>query len=178
MPALLRIDRPAAGEFNPYFGRYIDLVTADDALEPLAANIETTAALLGGLSDEKARYRYAPGKWSIKEVAVHMADCERVFTYRALTFARNDKSPLPGFEENEWAPMSGADARSISDIVTELRTIRAATIALFAGLDREALLRIGTANGSPMSVRGAAWCIVGHELHHQRILREKYGLGG
>ena len=177
MPALLRIDRPAAGEFNPYFSRYIDLVTADDALEPLAANVETTAALLGGLSDEKARYRYAPGKWSIKEVAVHMADTERVFSYRALCFARNDRTALPGYEENEWAPESRADARPIADLVADLRAVRAATLSLFGGFDREALLRIGTANDSPMSTRGAAWCIVGHELHHQRILREKYGLG-
>lgn len=178
MSELPSIERPAVGEMAPYYMRYVDQVEGEDALAALATQIETTAALLGGLSEARALHRYAPGKWSVKEIAVHMADAERVFAYRALRFARNDATPLPGFEENEWAPESRAEARPMPEIVAEMRAVRAATLALFHSLDDRALLRLGVANGQPMSARAAAWCIAGHELHHLNVLRDRYGLGG
>jgi len=177
MPALIRIERPAAGEFNPYFSRYIDPVTGDDALDVLAGQIRDTTALLGGLSDARALHRYAPGKWSVKETLTHVTDVERVFAYRALTFARKDPTVLPGFDEGVWAPEMRSDARPLADLVDELKAVRAATLALFHGLDADALAFVGTANASPLTPRAAAWIIAGHELHHRRILQERYGLG-
>lgn len=176
MPAVIRIDRPTPQEFAPYYGRYIERVPGDDALEPLALQIEATTALVRGLSDAKALHRYAPGKWSVKETITHLTDAERVFTYRALRFARNDGVALPGFDENEWASRYRSDARPIADLVDEYRAVRAASIALFRGFEPDELTIIGTANGNPMSARGAAWVCAGHELHHVAILRERYGL--
>jgi uncharacterized damage-inducible protein DinB len=173
----MRIERPAADEFAPYYQRYIDKVAGSDVLPALAGQIETTASLLSGLSEPRALHRYAPGKWSVKEVVVHMADSERVFAYRALRFGRNDVTPLPGFEENDWAPESRADARPMAAILAELTAVRAASLALFRSLDATALIRRGVANGQPMSARAAAWVIAGHEIHHIGVLREKYGLG-
>jgi len=178
MPALLRIERPAPDEYFSYFERYVARVTGDDAIEALSAGHEATRALVAKLTDAQAMHRYAPDKWSIKEVLVHLADCERVFDYRALHFARNDANPLPGFDENSWAPESRSDARPIAEIVADLSAVRAATIALFRSFDAPALVRRGTANQRSMSVRGAAWIIAGHELHHQGVLRERYGLSG
>jgi len=178
MPALLRIERPAPDEYFTYFERYVARVPGDDAIDALASGNERTRAMVSKLTDAQALHRYAPDKWSIKEVLVHLADCERVFNYRALHFARNDASPLPGFDENTWAPESRSDARPIAEIVQDLSAVRAATIALFRSFDAPALLRRGIANQRSMSVRGAAWIIAGHELHHLGVLSERYGLGG
>jgi uncharacterized damage-inducible protein DinB len=178
MPALLRIERPAPDEYFSYFERYVARVPGDDAIEALATGHERTIAMVSKLTQAQAHHRYAPDKWSVQEVLVHLADCERVFDYRALHFARNDANPLPGFDENAWAPESRSDARAIAEVVDDLRVVRAATLALFRSFDAEALLRRGIANQRSMSVRGAAWIIAGHELHHQGVLRERYGLDG
>ncbi len=178
MPAVIRIERPASSEYAPYYGRYIERVPGDDALEPLTRQIEETTRLLRGLPDAQALHRYAPGKWSVKETLTHLTDAERVFSYRALRFARQDETPLPGFDENVWAQRYRSDARPIADLVDEYRAVRAATIALLKGLEPDELGRIGTANGNPMSARGAAWVCAGHELHHVALLRERYGIRG
>ena len=177
MPALFRIERPAPGEYKEYYGRYIDRVPGDDAIEALATQVEVTDRLLRGLSEAQAMHRYAPGKWSVKELMVHVADGERVFAYRALRFARNDRTPLPGFEESEWAPESHADRRPMGEILDEFRAVRAASLALFRSFEPEATTRFGTAVDAPTSVRALAWVIAGHELHHVNVLRERYGLG-
>ncbi len=122
-------------------------------------------------------HRYAPGKWSVKQVVGHLCDGERVFAYRALRFARADRTPLPGFDETLWVPEGNFDARPIDDLALEYRAVRSASIALFASLAPEALARIGVANDTPMSVRALAWTIAGHELHHRGLLIERYGLG-
>ena len=170
------IGRPAANEHAPYYGRYIDRVTGNDALAALIHQVDETAALLARVDEAKAAYRYAPGKWSVKQVVGHMADVERVFGYRALRFARADATPLPGFDETTYAEAAESDARPLADIAIEFRAIRAASIALFASLSPEALMRTGAANNSPMSARAAAWTIAGHELHHRLGLIERYGL--
>ncbi len=170
-------DRPAPEEYAPYFSRYIDLVPDGSVVETLRAQIAETRALLAGLSAGQAAYRYAPGKWSVKEVVGHLVDAERVFAYRALRFARNDATPLPGFDENAFAANAGFDARPLDDLLQELTAVRAATVALFAGLDEAALSREGTANDVRVSVRAVAWIIAGHELHHRAILRERYLTG-
>jgi hypothetical protein len=168
------IPRPAAAEYDPYYGRYIDKVPEGDLLRTLEAQARETQALLAGLSDAKALHRYAPGKWSIKEVIGHVADTERVYSYRALRFARADATALPGFDENAWVPAGNFDARPVADLAAELDAVRRATLALFRGLDAAALARRGTANDAAVSVRAIAWIIAGHERHHVALLHERY----
>jgi uncharacterized damage-inducible protein DinB len=170
----LAIPRPANDEYAPFYAGYIAKVPGDDALPALAAQERETAALLAGLSEEQAAFRYAPGKWSVKQVAAHLCDAERVFAYRALRIARGDATPLAGFDENAYAAQAGADARPLAEIASELGAVRAATLALFRGLEPATLTRRGTANNVPVSVRAAAWIIAGHERHHLGILRERY----
>jgi uncharacterized damage-inducible protein DinB len=172
---MLLIARPSPGEFAPYYARYIDLVP-DDLLNALRENGEETRRLLSSVTDAKADHRYAPGKWSVKEVVGHITDAERIFGYRALRFARKDETPLPGFEENDYVPASGHASRSLSSLVDEFRATRAASIAFFGNLDEAAWNRVGTANGVAMSVRALAFAIAGHELHHRKLLVERYGI--
>jgi len=121
-------------------------------------------------------HRYAPGKWSVKEVVGHVTDAERVFGYRALRIARADTTPMPGFDENAWVPAANFDRRSMPELVAGYQAVRAATVALFSSFDEEALTRRGTANDQEVSVRALAHIMAGHELHHMTILRERYGL--
>jgi hypothetical protein len=172
---MIRITKPQAEEHAEYYARYIKLV-GDDALSALRAQSASTPRLLSGLSEAQAMHRYAPGKWSVKEVVGHMIDGERVFSYRALRVARADTTPLPGFDENAWVPAAHFDRRPMPDLVADYQTVRAATVALFSSFEEEALVRMGTANDQPISVRALAHMIAGHELHHVAILRERYGL--
>jgi hypothetical protein len=168
------IARPAPNEYAPYYGTYIAAVPDGDVLGLLATQVDQTAALLGGVPASRWGHRYAPGKWSVAEVLGHVIDVERVFAYRALRFARGDATPLPGFDENAWAPLSGYDDRPLPDITAELRAVRLATVALFRGFDAEAVGRRGTANQVEFTVRSIPWIIAGHERHHVRVLRERY----
>ena len=143
-----------------------------------AAQIEETANLLRPLSDADAMYRYDRGKWSIKEVVGHLSDIERIMAYRALRIARGDTTALPGFDENAYVPVGKFDTRSLADLVGELRTARAATLALLRTFDADAWVRRGTANGKPVSVRALAFMIPGHERHHVEILKTRYRVGG
>jgi uncharacterized damage-inducible protein DinB len=172
----VRISRPAAGEHIAYYSRYIDLVPGEDALPHLESQIVTSLAALRPLDDARAMHRYAPGKWSVKEVVGHVMDAERVWAYRALRFARADAAPLPGFDENAWVPAGRFDRRPLGDLLDEWAAARASTLALYRGFDEEALLRHGTADGNPMSVRALGWITAGHERHHLTILRERYGI--
>ena len=172
---MIRITKPQAEEHAEYYARYIKLV-GDDALSALRAQSASMPRLLSGLSEAQAMHRYAPGKWSVKEVVGHMIDGERVFSYRALRVARADTTPLPGFDENAWVPAAHFDRRPMPDLVADYQTVRAATVALFSSFEEEALVRMGTANDQPISVRALAHMIAGHELHHVAILRERYGL--
>jgi hypothetical protein len=171
------IPRPGPDEYVPYFGTYVNKVPAGDILEVLEAQRVETQRLLRSLTPAQALHRYAPGKWSIKEVVGHVADAERVFAYRALRFARGDETPLASFDENKWMPFCNFDARSMSDLADELDLVRRATLALFRSFDGPAIGRRGLANGNGVSVRAVAYIIAGHERHHVDILRERY-LGG
>jgi uncharacterized damage-inducible protein DinB len=173
---MLRIPRPAPDEHLPYYGKYIALV-GDDAMSALREQGPQTVELLTGVDDAKALHRYAPGKWSVKEVLGHVIDGERVFGYRALRIARRDRTPMPGFDENQWVPAGGFDRRALADLVADFQATRAATLALFGSFDEEALVQRGVANGAEISVRALAHIIAGHELHHRGLLRERYGLG-
>ena len=173
------IPHPEAGEYAPYYGKYIAQLPANaDILMLLREQASATAKLLATAGESPAEHRYADGKWSVKEVVGHLSDAERVFSYRALWFARADPSELPGFDENAWIPVAGFGARTLADVAAELAAVRAATIALFASLDDAALLRSGRANAQPVSVRALAAILAGHERHHVTLLRERYGLAG
>jgi len=171
------IARPAPGEFVEYYGKYIALVPGEDAISALRGQIEETARLLAPLDESRALHRYAPGKWSVKEVVGHLSDSERVFAYRALRMGRADTTPLAGFDEKAYTPAGRFDARPLAEMVREYEAVRAASLALFGGMDGEALLRRGTANGNEISVRALAWIAAGHELHHRKLLTERYGVG-
>jgi len=170
------ISRPAPTEHNPYYSKYIELVPDGDIVDILEDQSDQTLMLLSTIGDTKAAYRYAPGKWSIKQTVGHVSDGERVFSYRALRFARLDATPLPGFDENTYVPAGNFDARTLSSLAEELHDVRRATLHLFRNLDAEASARSGPANNDSISVRALAYIIAGHELHHVRLLHDKYGV--
>jgi len=177
MTATLTIARPSTDEYFEYYGKYIARVTDEDALSSLRDQFEDTLVLLRPLDETRARHRYAPDKWSVKEVVGHLTDCERIFAYRALRIARTDTTPIEGFDENVYVPAGKFDERPMDDLIEDYERVRDATLSLFNGLDDEALVRRGTANGKTVSVRAIAWIIAGHELHHRSLLIERYGLG-
>lgn len=167
-------NRPEATEYAPDYGGYISRVAHGNIIEILGHQIETTVALLHGLSDSQGKSRYAPEKWSIKEVIGHLIDSERVFGYRALRFARNDQTPLSGFEQNDYVREAAFDEQSLSDLASEFEHVRRANLHLLRGLKAEAWDRRGEANGNTASVRALVYIIAGHELHHVDIIRTKY----
>ena len=170
----LVIPKPDPSEYAPYYGKYIGLVQGDDVLRALTDQIDKSLATLRGVSEEGSLKRYAPGKWSMREVAGHLIDTERIFAYRALRFARNDPTELPGFEQDDYIPAAHFDTRPWKDLLGEFDLVRRGNLCMFRGLDAEAWLRRGVASKCEISVRAAAYVIAGHELHHLRILRTKY----
>ncbi len=169
-----RASRPAEGEFLPYYEKYIALVPNGDVLSTLDAQMSETQALLRGLPASISTYRYAPGKWSVNEVIGHLIDSERIFAARALRFARNDATPLPGFEQDDYVRNSKFDAFPVAELASELDSVRRATVFLFKHLEEPAWMRRGIANNAEVSVRALAYIIAGHELHHREILRTRY----
>jgi len=168
------VSRPAATEFAPYYGTYVNAMPDGDVVEALAAQGEETFGVLSGLSEEHGTFRYAPEKWSIRDLVQHLCDSERIFAYRALRFARGDRTPLPGFDQEPYAATAHADRRPLADLAAEFRDIRRTTLALVRSFDAETFDRSGTASGNLMSVRALVWVIAGHERHHLRVLRERY----
>lgn len=166
--------RPDLNTVPDFYKGYVEHVKNYDVLEALRISSKETLELMRTLPEEKGGYRYAPGKWSIKEVLCHTMDAERIMSYRALRFARNDKTPLPGFEENDYAPEANADSRSIKVIVDEMERLRLTTIDLFSSFTDEMLKRKGLANNVELSVINLGYIISGHESHHRSILRERY----
>ncbi len=176
-PRAARTARPGPGEHVPYYGKYVALVPDGDVVETLRRQAVETAALLRAVPREREEFRYADGKWSVKEVVGHVCDGERVFSHRALRFGRGDETPLPGFDENVYVPAGRFGDRTLASLVEEFLAVREATVRLFDGLPDEAFARAGRANDQPVSVRALAWITAGHERHHVAILRERYGLG-
>jgi hypothetical protein len=168
------ISHPRDDEFDPHFGTYVKAVAGDDAFAALLSQRESSPRFLAAIPETRAGFRYAPGKWSIREVIGHVADAERIFSYRLLRIARADETPLAGFDENAYVPAAGFERRSLADVAAELFAVRDATIALVRSLDEAAVSRIGTASGQPISARALAWIIAGHEAHHIRVLGERY----
>jgi uncharacterized damage-inducible protein DinB len=168
----MRSGRPEDGEFASYAAEDIAHVAGDDAIEALQAVAAETAALFATVPENVPAY--APGKWTLKEVLGHLIDDERIFAYRALCIARNDAAPLPGFDENQYVAATHFEERSLSILLREYHAVRQATIAFFESLTQEEWRRTGIVSGYPASVRGLGFHIVGHELHHLRVIRERY----
>lgn len=166
--------RPQSNDYAPYYGKYVMLVPEGDFLQILETQIQDMKLLLEPLTDEQADFRYAPGKWSIKETLGHVNDAERIFGVRILRIARGDQTPLPGFEQDDYVKISNAPSRKLSDLLEEFAAIRRATIALIRSLDDASWLRRGTASGKEVTVLAVAFIIAGHSLHHRKIFAEKY----
>jgi hypothetical protein len=173
--------RPEPQDLAPWATGYLDAAEAAMAAAPgegilhvLEHQMEAMRALLASAPSDVASHRYAPGKWSLAESLLHVADAERVFAYRTLRIARGDSTPLPGFEQDEWVPESRASARSLSDILTELQAVRAASLALVQSLDDTAIQRTGVASGNRITVRALVWMMAGHFAHHLELTRTRY----
>jgi hypothetical protein len=168
------IGRPSSNEAAPYYFGYINRVSGNDILHTLQSQLDETVSFLRGISEEKSLYRYAPEKWSIRQMWGHVNDTERVFLLRALWFARNFDSALPSFEQDIAVAAAKSDDVTWLRHVEEFREIRLATISFFRNLPEEAWTRKGVASGNPFTVRACAYVIAGHVVHHMAILHEKY----
>jgi hypothetical protein len=175
------IARPAASEHAPYYGPYIDQAERTmaerglgDIADLLEAQRSDWTSLMAGVAESRGTARYAPDKWTLAESLVHVSDTERVFAYRLLRIARGDRTPLPGFEQDEWVPASRAASRTLADIVGEMDTVRAATLALVRSLDEVAVAQLGVASGKDVSARALVWMIAGHMAHHFALTRDRY----
>jgi len=168
--------RPAEAEYAPYFGRYISLVSESDVLEALRTQAKALPEGLRRLSEEKAGYRYAPGKWSVREVLGHLIDGERVFGYRSLRIARGDVLSLPSFDENQFAGAAGHDRCPLPELLEEFAALRTSHLLMYRHFDEVAWKRIGRVNEQPTSTRALAFIMAGHVRHHCSILSTRYGV--
>ncbi len=163
-------------EYSTYFEHYIKLVSKEEKsiIENLGASQKEFDDLLRNLPAEKHSFSYAEGKWTVKELIQHIIDTERVFCYRALCFARNDKTFLPGFDQDVFADNSNTNARDYYDLLDEMKVLRQSTIQLFKSFSNEALLRVGVASGNEISVRALGFLFSGHQIHHLNVVKERY----
>lgn len=168
------ITRPNSNEYAPYCHAYISKVPGNDLLSALESSMHDTLSFFRALPAEKWNHSYAAGKWTIKQILQHLIDSERVFAYRALTIARGDQTPLPGFDENEFARNGNANDLSPNELLEEYAAVRQATLYLFKNMAEEASRNIGTANHAPFSARAFGFAIAGHELHHRSVIEERY----
>jgi len=171
----MKINRPEASEFAPFYAGYIGTVPDSGPVKLLEEQIGQLEKLKS-LPEDKANYAYADGKWTVKEVIGHLADGERVFSYRLTRIARGDQTPLAGFDENAWAKTAPHGKRKIADVANEMIAIRRATLALVDSLDESSIANKGVANNNPVTARAICWIMAGHTKHHLDILRERYGV--
>lgn len=175
---MIRARRPGASEFAPFFAGYVAAVPDGDIVATVEREGRWIVERLRALPEAAADLAYAPDKWRVREVIAHVADAERVFAFRALWFGRGDGAPLPGFEQEDWIRTCHATTRAFAELVDELEAVRRASVRLLSGFGDEDWDRTGEASGARVTVRALAWILAGHELHHRRILRERYGLFG
>jgi len=168
------MNRPAESEYAPDFQSYIDQVSESDILPVLRSQMDELDVLLERVEPHQETFRYAPGKWSIREIVGHLIDGERVFGYRAFCVARGEKQNLPGFDQDDYMLTAPYDRIELEDLVSELRLIRLGNIAMFRTLDEESWSRVGTANENQVTVRAIAFIMAGHVRHHMSVLRERY----
>jgi hypothetical protein len=167
-------NRPEPGEYAPYYDRYISLIQGNDILTTLDAQRRQMLLLLSGRDEADGDHRYSPDKWTAKEVLGHVCDAERIFAYRALRISRGDRTPIEGFEQDDYVRNGPFGSRPLADVIEDYIAVRRATLTLLRDLTEEAWLRRGIASNNPVSVRALAYLIAGHELHHRRILEQKY----
>lgn len=168
------IGRPDPGEYAPEFAEYLLLVPGDDILAQLDRQLETTLLFFKNITEERSLYRYAPEKWSIRDVLGHLIDAERIMACRALRFARGDRTPVPGFEQDDYVKLASSDDRSLQDLIAEFELVRKSNGHMFRGLNATAWHRRGVANKHEVSVRALAYIIAAHELHHLGVLKTRY----
>jgi hypothetical protein len=168
------VTKPPREEYAPFFERYVSRVEEADVLEALARQVGEVRATLAGVRGEAERFRYAEGKWSIREVLGHLVDTERIMGYRACCVARGETASLPGFDENAYVLNASFDACPLPELLDELGVVREGNLALFRHLDPRAWTRVGTANAHAISVRALAYVMLGHPRHHLAVLRERY----
>lgn len=168
--------RPDSNDYGSWYAGYVSLVPEEDVLSAVETQSSETQKLLASIDDAKASHRYAEGKWSIKEVIGHITDAERVFGYRALCISRGEQNPLPGFDEKEYVKTANFDTWKIGDLAEAYALGRRANIVFFRNLPAEAWTRRGSASGYEVTVNALAYIIAGHERHHLKVLREKYGV--
>ncbi len=166
--------RPEHSEYLPYFSRYIDLVPGNELIETLNNAKLAFNQLLMACTEEKSDLAYAEGKWTVKQLIAHIIDVERVFNYRILRIARENAPTISGFDHDEWAKKNKAEHRSLAEMLEEFNAVRTATIQLFKSFSEDDFTRMGTANNGPLSIRAAGFIVVGHQMHHSAILKEKY----
>ena len=166
--------RPEPEEYNEYYHNYVRLVPAGDIIDILERQRRSTLELLEGIDESRGDYRYAAGKWTLKEVVGHVIDVEWVFTYRGLRIARGDPTPMPGIEQDDLVRGAEFGSRRLADLARELSHLRSANIALFRSWSPEVLRRVGTASGFRFSARSIPYIIAGHELHHRGVIEERY----
>ncbi len=172
------MNRPLESEYAPYYQGYVAHVTEDEILPVLRSQLDALDVLLNRVAPEQETFRYAEGKWSIREVIGHLIDTERVFGYRAFSIARGEQRNLPGFDENEYMLRAPYDRIDLEDLLSELRLVRLSNIAMLRNLNDEAWLRTGIANDSPVSVRALAFIMAGHARHHMGVLSQRYHISG
>lgn len=172
------MSRPLETEYAPDYQSYVAHVTEDDILSAMRSQIDALDVLLDRVSPERETYRYAEGKWSIRQIIGHLIDGERVFGYRALCIARGEQQNLPGFDENAYMPNAPYEHVELEDLLNEFRLVRLSNIAMLRTLDEQAWTRMGVANGAPVSVRALVYIMVGHARHHMSVLRERYQVAG
>jgi uncharacterized damage-inducible protein DinB len=169
-----RTGHPEAGEYAPYAEKYISLIPEQDVITKLEQQRRDIVLLLSGRNEQDGDFRYADDKWSVKQVLGHINDTERIFAYRAMRIARGDKTPLAGFEQDDYVREGGFQLRSLSDLTEDFIAVRRATVSLFRNLPEAAWMRRGITNNHEFTVRALLYLTAGHELHHAKILRERY----
>ena len=170
----MKLAKPEAGEYAAYYDKYVSIVSGDDIANVLETQRLQTMQLFAGRSERDGNFRYAADKWTVKEVLGHVNDTERIFTYRALRIARGDQTPLSGFEQDDYVRTAGSNERPLANLVEEFAHIRSASLALFRSFGKDEWVRRGTASNNGVTVRALAFITAGHELHHRRILEERY----
>ena len=168
------LQRPSDTEYSDEAASYVALVPENDVMKVLREQVESVRKIISGISEEQELFRYAPEKWSIREMVGHLSDGERVFGFRAFTFARGDAAALPGFDENDYVRQSNSDQAQLQDLLAEFIALRQSNVMMLEQLKEEAWERVGVANGNPVSVRAIVWIMAGHVRHHLNILTERY----
>jgi uncharacterized damage-inducible protein DinB len=169
-----KISKPLPIEYAPHYATYIKLVAGEDLIHELETGRQQFLEFIRSIPESKLNYRYAEDKWTIKEIIIHIMDTERIFSYRALRFSRNDATPVPGFDEDEYIPEANGAGRDLDGLLEEYNALRTSTIEFFKYMTAEMTMRTGIANNKEISVRSLAYVIVGHEIHHANVIKARY----